>query len=101
MSPSHAVSSLRLASPFPPSLREGISLPGPLYPPAEDSWGQIGLQLASPRTGTRRQAYLNTYCVPATTVDSTANGIIVTSSAYEETKAQKNSLFTQDHRVHT
>ena len=46
----------------------------------------------SPRTGTRRQAYLNTYCVPATTVDSAANGTIVTSSAYEETEAQKKYL---------
>lgn len=36
----------------------------------------------------------------AATVDSTANGAIVTSSAYEETEPQKNSLFTQDHRVH-
>lgn len=97
--PSHAVS-LRLASLISLlPLGKGFH-PGPLYPPAEASWARQGCSCVS-QDGTRRQAYLNTYCVPATTVDSTANGAIVTSSkTMQETEPQKNSLFTQDHRVH-
>ena len=75
----------------PTSLGESDCTPGPLYPPAEASWARRAAA-ASPRMGTRRQAYLNTYCVPATTVDSAANGTIVTSSAYEEIEVQKNYL---------
>lgn len=101
LSPSHAVFSLRLASPPPPSfLGEGTALRVPCIH-LQRPLGPDRAAAVSPRMGTRRQAYLNTYCVPATTVNSTANGTIVTSSTYEETEAQKNSLFTQDHRVHT
>lgn len=98
VSPHMLSPSLRLASPhLLLSLGKGFH-PGPLYPPAEAS-GARQAAAAPPRTGTRRQPYLNTYCVPATTVDSTANGVIVTIP-HTETEPQKNSLFTQDHRVH-
>ena len=99
--PPHMLSPLSdwLLPHLPPSLREGISLWVPCIL-LQRPLGPDRAAAASPRMGREDKRYLNTYCVPATTVDSTANGAIVTSSAYEETEPQKNSLFTQDHRVH-